>query len=103
MLIKSVFISIPPFKGWKNFMHFCIWLIIYISLSALKSHDDADYNHFLVQIAHMMSDLDGPIGQVKPDKLLILTFGDGEAYDYIADRKNPLVDSVKGLHYPWNA
>ena len=48
----------------------------------------------------MMSDLDGPIGQVKPDKLLILTFGDGEAYDYIADRKNPLVDSVKGLHYP---
>ena len=48
----------------------------------------------------MMTNLDGPTGQVKPDKLLMLTFGDGEAYDYIVDTKSPFVDSVKGLHYP---
>ena len=46
-----------------------------------------------------MTDLDGPTGQVKPDKLLIITFGDGKAYNYIADTKNPFVDSVKGFHY----
>ena len=54
----------------------------------------------MVQLGHMISNLDGPTGQVKPDKLLMMTFGDGEAYDYIAETKNPLVDSVKGLHYP---
>ena len=47
----------------------------------------------MVQLGHMISNLDGPTGQVKPDKLLMLTFGDGESYDYIAETKNPLVDS----------
>ena len=69
-------------------------------LSALKTHDNSDNKHFMGQLRHMMTNLDGPTGQVKPDKLLMLTFGDGEAYDYIVDTKSPFVDSVKGLHYP---
>ena len=98
MLITSVLIWILQLKGLIICLTFGQFLVY--PFSALKSHDESDYNHFMVQLGHMISNLDGPTGQVKPDKLLMMTFGDGESYDYIAETKNPLVDSVKGLHYP---
>ena len=48
------------------------------------------YQPFLFTIKDVMTGLNGPEGQFKPSKLLIMTFGSNEDYNNMVSTKNPL-------------
>ena len=54
-----------------------------------------DYSSFLHQMKNVMMGLNGPEGQIKPSKLLILTFGSNGDYNNIINAKNPLYHEGK--------
>ena len=59
--------------------------------SAAKSSNEADYLKFLEEMGLMITNINGPEGQTKPDKVIILSFGTDEAYKNIIETKNPFV------------
>ena len=48
------------------------------------------YETFLFAIKDVMTGLNGPEGQFKPSKLLMMTFGSNNYYNNIVATKNPL-------------